>query len=291
MKNATNRLAVVLVGVLVVLDGILWYFLTPLIRGNASFALDFLNIGQGDSELMLLPYKSKIIKILIDAGPNAQVLSEIQKIVPPYDRYIDLVLLTHPQLDHFGGFIDLLKYYDVGFFLSNGRRGETKAYGDLVRTLQERHVRELTLGEGDRIRYGNYLLTLLGPSKKDIVSKELNDTCLVVKLEGAPVTVLYTGDIGANIEHELVQKYDLTASVLKVGHHGSRFSSSQEFLEAVKPKMAVIEVGKNTYGHPTAEALSNLEGVGSKIFRTDKDGLIRVVAGETKAQVFTERTR
>jgi competence protein ComEC len=100
---------------------------------------------------------------------------------------------------------------------------------------------------------------------------------------------LLTGDIGANVEEDLVEKYDLRADILKVGHHGSKYSSSQKFLHEVQPKLAVIEVGENRYGHPTKETLSRLEAAGAHIFRTDQNGTVRVVVEESKLKIFVEK--
>lgn len=286
-REKRERLAVGLLGALVVFDAVLWYLVAGRASAGGNLELDFLNIGQGDSELIQLPNGREPIHILVDGGPDASVLRELGAALPPGDRYIDLVLMTHPQLDHFGGFVDLLERYDVGAFLGNGRKGEIRAYGALRELLAQKKIPYVQLREGDAVRAGDAHLAILSPSPEELLSGELNDTCLVAMLDAGGVRALYTGDIGANVEERLARDYDLRAQVLKVPHHGSRFSSSEPFLSEVHPAFAVIEVGKNRYGHPTPDALERLARAGARIFRTDHDGTVRMVLRNQELKVFT----
>jgi competence protein ComEC len=253
---------------------------------TAQPALYFLNIGQGDSELIELPGG---VHILIDGGPSGRALLEnLGKVLPPQLRYIDLLIMTHPQLDHFGGFIDLLKQYHVGAFIGNERKGPIAAYDELRAALVSSSIPYLQLMAGDAIVVGDSKLHIIGPKRSTITSEELNDTCEVVFLETPTITGLYTGDIGENIERELVAEYGkgLHADILKVGHHGSRFSSSDQFLKAINPAVAVIEVGKNTYGHPTKQAIDRLLDAGARVLRTDQEGIIKIVGAKEKVIVL-----
>ena len=248
-----------------------------LFGGNTeNLELWFLDVGQGDSELVNLPGD---VQILIDGGPpNGKVLNELAKAMKPMDRYIDILVVSHPQLDHFAGLIDVLKNYQVGVVIDNGRKGTAKAYADFKKALAESGARHIILAEGDSIKYGKTRFDILSPNKTNLASKELNDTTLVMLLQDRGLRALYTGDIGQNIEDELIRRYNLSADILKVGHHGSRFSSSPEWLQVVRPKISVIEVGaRNTYGHPTPAALTNLADIGSQIFRTDQDGTVKMI--------------
>ena len=130
---------------------------------------------------------------------------------------------------------------------------------------------------------------MLSPSQSNLLKRELNDTALVMLLKSSNLTALYTGDAGFNIENELMKKYDLNADILKVGHHGSKYASSMEFLNKVSPKISAIGVGKNSYGHPTKETLSRLADIGSQIFRTDKDGTIKVAVESESIKVWNTR--
>ena len=275
-------------GLLVLADVSLWFFIfvgAPVDHVRYYF----LNIGQGDSQLIIFPNN---IKLLIDAGPDASVVRELGKVLPPEDRYIDLLLMTHPQLDHFGGFVDVLKNYQVGAFLGNGRRATIPTYGELMKIIRGENVPYITMAEGDKIHIGADEVDVLSPNPKDLASAELNDGCLITMVRAESHNAFYTCDAGSNIESELVQKYNLAlaADILKVGHHGSRFSSSAEFLAAVHPKLAVIEVGAhNRYGHPTREALSRLVAAGTKIFRTDQDGTMLAEFADNSLRVTRVR--
>ena len=272
---------------LVLLDGAVWYLILFSNDPAENLELYFLDVGQGDSQLVNLPTG---VQILIDGGPpNSRVLSELAEVLPASDNYIDLVVMTHPQLDHFGGLIETLKKYEVGAFIGSGRKGEIDAYRELVEVLKNRKVPYVALSQGDHIRNGDNLFSVLSPNNQNLLSKELNDTSLVLMLESGELKALYTGDIGFSVENYLAQKYDLRAQVLKVPHHGSKFSSSREFLAAIKPQAAVIGVGKNTYGHPTEQALSRLTEAGAEIFRTDQNGTIRVGLTKDKLGIFSQK--
>ncbi|TSC88854.1 MAG: metallo beta-lactamase family protein [Parcubacteria group bacterium Gr01-1014_3] len=270
-KAKKSNWVLYIVAALLLLDGIVWYQIiqaSTITRDSAR--IYFLDVGQGDSQLIIFPGGPKL---LIDAGnPDGKVLTALAKVLPPQDRYIDMLLMTHPQLDHFGGFIDVLKNYEVGAFIGNGRKGTAGAYQTLINELQNRGVPYIQLAEEDRIIHEDTALGILSPNSGDLLSSELNDTSLVTMLRDKNFKILFTADIGFNVENELMKRYDLSADILKVGHHGSRFSSGAEFLAAVKPKAAIIEVGKNTYGHPTPAALARLKSAGAQIFTTLEKG-------------------
>ena len=268
-KMRVNKL-VLIIFCLFILDFFVWgLILFP--RGVGGESLYFFDVGQGDSQMISLGN----IQMLIDGGPNAKILSELPKAMSTADRYVDIVILSHPELDHFGGLIDVLKNYRVGLFIDNGRGRENAAYSELRNLIAERKINYLALAEGDRIKYKDDVLEILSPSSKLSGSKELNDTALVLKFESPKFNVLYTSDIGFDVEKELLKKFNLSANVLKVAHHGSKYSSSKEFLAAVSPKAAIFEVGKNSYGHPTKEVLSRIAEIGAQIFRTDTNGTIK----------------
>ncbi len=247
----------------------------------------FLNVGQGDSELAIFPTGAKVIT---DAGPGKQVASEAQSVLGTLDSYIDIAVISHPQLDHYGGFSELLSHYDFGLFITNGREAQSgsREWNGLIQSIKNKNVPILALGAGDRIFFGpasagqsqtgQDKIEILSPNKKLQASKELNDTALVQKVSMGAVTELLTSDIGDKVEKALLKSgIDLRADILKVAHHGSKYSSSAAFLKAVSPITAVIEVGKkNTYGHPTQAVLDRLAAIGASVFRTDISGTLNV---------------
>jgi competence protein ComEC len=206
--------------------------------------------------------------------------------MPAQDRYIDLVIMSHPQLDHFGGLIEVLKKYEVGAFLGSGRKGSIGEYKELHRQITAHAVPYIEVREGDVLALGDSKISILGPSPSEVLSGELNDTMVVALLETPTIKALYTGDIGFSNEERISKQYDIDVDVLKVGHHGSRFSSGENFLKKVAPAIAVIEVGKNTYGHPTKAALDRLAKYTKNIFRTDQQGSVKVVAEANTLSVF-----
>jgi competence protein ComEC len=228
------------------------------------------------------------VKVLIDGGPpNGKALAALGRVLPPNDRSIDLVVMSHPQLDHFGGLIEIIERYRVGAFVSNGLAGTVSAYGDLERTLAARGVREITLSKGDMITNDNNTFSVLSPGEQIVKSKNINDAALVLELVSKNAKVLFTGDISAETEAQVSRGLDGNIDVLKVAHHGSKFSSSASFLAAARPKISVIEVGKNSYGHPTQDVLGRLGDIGSKIFRTDKNSTVEAVADGKRIQIFS----
>lgn len=241
----------------------------------------FFDVGQGDSQLIKLP---EGVQILIDGGPpNRRVLNELASALATNDRYIDLIILTHPQLDHFGGLMDVFKSYQIGALIWNGRDGTANVFAEFKEIVKESGVDILVLGKGDKIKYKNALINILSPDKNLIRAKDLNDTSIVAQLSFEGTKVLFTGDIGEDVEKVINIS---GAHLLKVPHHGSKYSSSQRFLNFVKPRVAVIQVGGNSYGHPTKEVLSRLEKVGAQVFRNDSHGTIRAVLDEGKIKIY-----
>lgn len=254
---------------------------------NKNLSIYFLNVGQGDSQLVILPGN---VKVLIDGGPiNGKVLSELANAFPGTDRYIDLVVMSHAQTDHFGGLIDVFKTYKVGAFLWSGREGTAKSFTDLKNVISENETRTILVASGDTVRYGESAFHVLSPLSEFMNSKELNDTTVVLELESKNIKTIFTGDISSKIEGVLIKNKLLdSVDILKVPHHGSKYSSSQDFIEILKPKLSIVEVGKNSYGHPAPQTLMNLLDVGSSIYRTDEYGTMRVLIDGKKMRVYTE---
>lgn len=292
MKRPAHNRIVVFLLLLALLDGIVWSFILAPRTAGDEFALYFLDAGQGDAALITFPGD---VQVLIDGGPpNGRVLMELSRILPVYDRYIDVVVMTHAQVDHFGGLLEVLKNYRVGMFVWNGRRGETQSSEEIPRMLAETGTPSVALRVGDSMNYGGYAFFILSPSDAYLKAAEANESGLVALLrtpEG--LRALYASDVGSKTEALLVKQYGerMRVHVLKVGHHGSRFSSSDLFLAAVQPQVAVIGVGKNSYGHPTAETLSRLEAAGAGIFRTDHDGTVKIEVEKGMMRVLRSRER
>jgi len=243
--------------------------------------VDFLDVGQGDSIFIETPGGHRI---LIDGGPDSTVLEKLDALLPFWDRTLDVVILTHPERDHMMGVLNVLQRYRVDYFLWTGvvkNDAENKKLAELA-ALTSKTTKVIIASPGQEIRAGNVLINTLFPLEK-LEGKELkntsNDTCIVSKVIFGKSSFLFACDISSAAEKKLVaSEDDLQANVLKVAHHGSKYSTSDLFLSAVEPEYAVIEVGKNSYGHPTSEVLNRLEKFGIKVFRTDKDGDVEFVS-------------
>lgn len=238
--------------------------------------VDYLNVGQGDSILIKTPYEQNI---LIDGGPDNSVLSGLGNNLAYYDKDIDLVILSHPDADHVTGLVEVLRRYHVKKVMLTGVSHKASYYLAFLDEIKKQNIpteivkgpEDITLGKDLDMRI-LYPLTCLEGQKVE----NTNDTSIVADLRYKNDSFLFTGDAEQKVEDELISdKVDLSADVLKVSHHGSKTATSQEFLDAVKPQIAVISVGKdNKYGHPTPTVLDRLAQNGIKILRTDKGGTI-----------------
>ncbi len=254
-------------------DLLLWQ---KVLAGPGDTALYFLDVGQGDSEVLVSPE----LTMLTDAGPDRKILDALAAALPGLKR-IDLALISHPQLDHFNGYNFLLDKYEIGAFIVNGRTdspGVTEWTG-LLSKIKSKNIPLLTLGAGDRVKTTEAEVDLVWPPAEFRNSSELNDTGLVEMIRAPGWKALLAADVDTAAEDYLAGQ-NIRADILKVAHHGSKYSSSGQFLAAVRPKIAVIEVGaKNTYGHPAADTLSRLISGGARIFRTDQNGTVKISAG------------
>ena len=241
-----------------------------------SLRIYFLDVGQGDAILIRTPEGKDI---LVDGGPDDMVLEKLDEALPFWDRYIDIVVLTHPHADHINGLYEVMKRYKVDFVLepSIDKKPESMVYfNNSVETLigSESIINPI---QGDSIVLGDGLvMNFLYPFEPDLKEEDLNDTSLIFRLSYGKIDFLFTGDATEKLEKKII-KENLESEFLKVAHHGSRYSSSSEFLEAVRPLISIISVGKdNKFGHPTQDAIDRLSDVGSKFIRTDISGTVRV---------------
>jgi competence protein ComEC len=241
----------------------------------------FFDVGQGDAIFIRTPQKHHI---LIDGGPGNIVLEKLEKELPFFYNSIDLIILSHPHEDHVSGLIEVLERYNVKNIVCTGVLGESsisRRWNDLI---NERGYKEARLGQ--KISANNFYITTLYPTEgiRNKEVKDLNEVSVVnLFVFKDKYSFLFTGDIYAAQEKEVISFFEncgkdcnnLEIDVLKVAHHGSKTSTSQEFLKKIMPKVAVIMAGDNNrYGHPHKEIIERLEEFEIKTMRTDKDGNI-----------------
>lgn len=234
----------------------------------------FLDVGQGDSIFIEAPNGNQV---LLDGGPDKKVLKSLGEVMPFYDRSIDLLALSHPHLDHFGGFLYVIPRYFVGGLVRSGTARQIPEFKVLQSTLQVKSIKTIVLHRGTKIDMGDGVsLEVLFPDR-DVTGTLPHDGMLVMRLIYGKTSILLTGDIEENLESYLVSLdgEKLKSQVLKVGHHGSHTSTSQSFLGYASPTYAVISSGAgNSYGHPHKEILDILSKFGVKTLRTDTGGTI-----------------
>ncbi len=279
LKN--KKIVWIVLGVLFCLNLIAWVVVFDLSRPQ-DLKVVFFDVGQGDSIFIETPQGHQI---LIDGGPSSAILEKLAKEMPFYDRTIDLIILTHPEHDHYFGLFEVLKRYEVENILWTGVIRDTAEYQEWINLIEKEGANLLIAEAGQKIILQKdplIFMEILHPFE-NLAGQEIknsNDTSIVTHLFFEDISFLFTGDIIKKVEAKLVEQgVDLDSEVLKVAHHGSKTSSSLEFLEAVSPEIAVIQVGKdNSYGHPHPEVLANLEQFGIYILRTDIDGDIKIVS-------------
>lgn len=244
-------------------------------KDNNILTFAMLDVGQGDGLFIESPTGTQI---LIDAGPPKKIQGELSRIISPLDKSIDAIIITNPDADHIGGFSDVLKNYKVGKVFESGTFNDSKMYQNLRTEIKNKNIPRILAKRGMRLNIGGgVVIDILFPDR-DVSLWDTNDGSIVAKLSYGETSVMLTGDSTKTTENIILNKFsesELKSTVLKVGHHGSHTSSSQAFVDAIKPLYAVISNGKNNnYGHPRRETLNTLNQFGVKIFRTDLLGTI-----------------
>lgn len=273
----------ILVSLSVLCAFVWWKALTASTR---ELTVAFLNIGQGDSIYIEAPNGNQL---LVDGGNGKQILSELGAVMPFADRSIDVVVGTHPDADHVGGLIPVLSRYTVSAILEPGSSADTATYRALEKEISDKQIPRIIVHRGMIVDLGGGVtFTILSPDQ-DTTHMETNESSIVGQLRYGSTTVLLTGDAPQSVERHLVSidGAHLESTILKAGHHGSRTSSGDIFVQTVHPQIAVISAGKNNrYGHPHAEVLATFKKYDIPVVRTDEEGRIVFMSdGEEFARV------
>ncbi|MCF7835648.1 MAG: MBL fold metallo-hydrolase [Candidatus Marinimicrobia bacterium] len=263
-----------LLSALLVCVAFVWYVV--FCENRDGLEVYFLDVGQGDAIFIQAENGNQI---LIDGGQNKAVLSQLSKVMPFYDRSIDVVIETHPDSDHIGGLVEVLKRYEVSLIIESGVNSDNSIYEEIEKIINQKNITKILARKGMRVNMDSGLyLDILFPVG-DVLEWETNDASVITKLVYGKNSFLFMGDSPQKIEKYLVSvlKEKLDVDVLKVGHHGSKTSSAEIFIGYTSPEYAVISVEKsNSYGHPNQEVLDVLNNFGVKILRTDELGLVKI---------------
>ena len=259
------------------------------LQAGDVLTVNFLDVGQGDSEFIQLP-NGKCM--LIDAGISENSGRIVSKITELGYEKIDYLIATHPHADHIGGMKKIVESFDIGEIYMPKAATDTRTFENLLQAISDKGLSINTARAGKVIMNGDDLkIEFLAPISDSY--KNLNDYSAVVRLQYGKTVFLFTGDAEELTEGEILSSYSkgtLKADVLKVGHHGSNTASSTDFINAVMPEYAVIEVGSgNTYNHPHAESVNHLNAVGAEILRTDINGNITISSDKTGITVQYEK--
>jgi len=245
---------------------------------KAQLCVDYLDIGQGDATLIESPTG---VRVLIDGGPGSGVLRELGRQMSFFDRTIDVIIATHPDKDHIGGLVDVLKRYAVGTIILTENKSETPVSELFQRRVEEEEAEVIYARRGMIFDLGEgVVLEILFPDRNP-AELESNTASIVSRLVYGETEFLFTGDSPKSIEEYLVSisGSGLESDVLKVGHHGSKTSTAETFVSAVDPDFAIVSAGKdNRYGHPHAEVLGILDAYTIETKNTADVGSISVVS-------------
>lgn len=265
---------------LVILFGfVLFYFCFLEIPDN-KLHVYFFDVGQGDGVFIKTPQNHQI---LIDGGPNSSILEQMGNVLPFFDKTIDLIVLTHPHSDHIIGAIEILKKYHVQNILFTGVNVKDDNYNEFLKEILTQNINVYIAEKNSDFLFGDVMFDVVYPLKTIAFDEyaNLNNSSIGIRVIYKNKTIFLTGDMESADEKKLI--YDNknlgAVEILKAGHHGSKTSSSKEFLAIIKPKIAVICVGTNNkFKHPNIETLDNLKLSGvKKTLRTDEEGALEFI--------------
>lgn len=259
--------------VLVIFSSFLWFLV---LQENRNNLLKFvvLDVGQGDSLFIESPTG---LQVLIDGGPGNSLSKEIGKVMPWHDRHIDMLVITNPDADHYEGFIKVLDKYSVDVVMEPGTTNTYTAYKFLQDKFKQKNIPKILARMGQVVDLGGgAYLQILFPDR-DVSGLSPNDGSMVMRLVYGETSVILQGDSTSRMEEYLLSKdgINLKSTILKVGHHGSKTSSQEEYVSSVSPELAVISSGiNNRYGHPHKETLDTMQKLKIPTYNTCNNGRI-----------------
>ncbi len=267
MKQRTRLVFIILVAIALLVSAVSNFF-TSRNFGDAVLSVHYIDVGQADAALLFCEGKT----MLIDGG-NAEDSSRIAAYLRKHSvSHLDYVICSHAHEDHVGGLSGALSVATAGAVYAPKTEANSKTYQNFKKKAAAQGLQIQNPSPGDSFAFGSCKVDFLGPITEN--TEELNNTSLVLKVSCGETSFLFTGDAERDEELSILDAgLDVSATVLKVGHHGSNSSTAYPFLREVMPKYAVISVGKeNPYGHPADKVLSRLRDADVEVFRTDEMG-------------------
>jgi competence protein ComEC len=254
---------------------------------NQNIQVSFINVGQGDSALIR---DTNGFDVLIDGGKTSAGPTVVAYLREQSVDDIEVMVVSHADSDHIGGLIDVLEATDIPVesVIYSGYSGDTLTWSDFVTAVANEGITMTVAQYPQTFTWGETTAHILNP-EPGLVNPETNDASVVVLLENGSNRFLFPGDIDSTIEATVVARgTPVAAQILKVAHHGSAYSSSEDFLAAVQPQEAIISVGDNSYGHPAEETIARLLAAGARVWRTDQNGTIWVSSDGVAYQIASQ---
>lgn len=263
-------------------------FLTQNNNGNYKnkMIIHYIDVGQGDCILIQVNNKN----LLIDSGPSSNRKDLLNYLEKLNIKKLDYIIATHPHEDHIGNMDTIIKRYSVGKFYSPKVIASSNTFESMVSALVDKNLKINVLKKGVKgIDLGNNVEIQIFSPIENLSSDNLNDYSPIIKITFVNNSFLFTGDAEVSTESMVLsENNNLNCDILKVGHHGSSTSTSEDFLTSVNPSVAIISVGKNnSYGHPTSEVLSLLNSYNIRTFRTDINGTIIAISDGKNINIST----
>ena len=240
---------------------------------NAELQIHYLDVGQGDCTLIMCEGKA----MLIDAGDDSKGTAIQAYLQKRGINRLEYVIVTHPDADHIGGMDVIFTKFDCGQIIMPEVEKDTKAYKHMIEAMDYKRYVSTVPVVGESYSLGSAVFTILSPGRR---YEDSNNNSVGIRLTYGEKAFLFLGDAQQEAENDMLQSgLELSADVIKIAHHGSKYSSSSDFIKAVEPTYAVISCGEdNSYGHPSAEVLNTLREEGIQVYRTDEQGTITVTS-------------
>jgi len=264
------------------------------VQSLGKLHLVFCDVGQGDGMLVISPGGKQIV---VDGGPGSKIGDCLSQKMPFWDRTIEMVVLTHPERDHLEGLLEVLARYKVEMILSTGIKNDTELFNAWHETVKAEGAKIYGAKAGDKLVLDSLqgqtlLIDVLWPTSEKLELwklaglSETNESSIVLRVSLGQFCAYLTGDLPKELLQPLLDK---PCQVIKIAHHGSKTSTNQEIINAVSPEAAIIQVGRNSFGHPQKEVLELLQSKGVKILRNDANGNVEVITDGSSYQIKIQR--
>ena len=291
MTKSRNKFLLLLA--LLLLTFLVLLFFLEQDKSDGKLHVYFYDVGQGDAIHIRSP---KGQDILVDGGPAADILQKLGAHMPYDDHTIELAILTHPHYDHLGGLLDVMDRYEIKKFASSGVLCPEDYCQSFYELLKDKNLTEECWQAGDSFILDELELQILSPigGQCNKETKDYNNSSLVIRLQYKETSFLFAGDAEAEAEKKVIDSYSndfsrLKSQVLKVGHHGSKTSSSESFIDVIAPEYAIISVGiDNKFNHPSPLTLDKFLARGAQIYRTDQNGDITIISDGEYLEIISE---